>query len=325
MKFAAISEAYDRIAESENTKYAVGAMQPVDPIYTQNTIEEGDRVQSQLNKSLNQSKYTAEFRYQGSVTNDTHVKVHSDLDLLVLHKFFYTIQHPGVASDPYKGDVFADLRNLRSASAKVLKSEFPAVDVDDKPGKCITMKGGSLRRKIDVVVSNWFDTVEYQQRPLEVLRGIQIFNSETNTRIENRPFLHNARIDARDKSLQGNVRRAARFLKNLKYDADTELKISSYDITSLAYCVPGEYMQAGHGQELLLVENVRRYLKFLLDNPNAMQSLKVPNGMRAIFCEEGASGDQLKALVKEVQDLVDDINKELAPSLRKFADTRINY
>jgi hypothetical protein len=168
--------------------------------------------------------------------------------------------------------------------------------------------------------------VEYQQTPIEIYRGIHVFNSETNSRIENRPFLHNAQIDARDKALNGNVRKAARFLKCLKYDADIPLKISSYDITAIAYNAPPDFMRANRGEELFLIENLRHYLKFLIDNPTVMQSLQVPNGMRPIFCDEGASGNQLKDLYQEVQELVDDINKELAPGAPRLAvfETRVS-
>jgi hypothetical protein len=127
VKAAAVREAYDSILEDEPVKYAVGAMQPIDKQYTANTFEEGDRVKAQLAKALNQPEITAEFEYQGSVTNDTHVKVHSDIDLLVLHTAFYIIQPPATPRFPYEGDVFADLRNLRSASAKALKSAYPTL------------------------------------------------------------------------------------------------------------------------------------------------------------------------------------------------------
>ena len=325
IKAAAVREAYDSISEEEPVKYAVGAMQPIDKEYTSKTFEEGGRVKAQLAKALNQPTKTAEFEYQGSVTNDTHIKVHSDLDLLVLHTYFWSVQPPGTPTNPYQGDALADLRNLRAASAKALKSAYPEVTVDDAPGKCIALEGGSLRRRIDVVISNWWNTVEYQTSGIAFQRGVHVFDSKANIRIENRPFLHNAKIDQRDRLLNGNVRKVARLLKSLKYDADTKVHISSYDITSIAYRMPDDLMRPGHGAELLLVENTRVFLRLLLDNTARRESLEVPNEMRPIFSSEGASVEGLNQLYKETQDLVDDISKGLSRSFRKLAEARVSY
>ncbi len=325
IKAAALREAYDSMSEEEPVKYAVGAMQPIDKEYTSKTFEEGDRVKAQLAKALNQPAETAEFDYQGSVTNDTHIKVHSDIDLLVLHTYFWTVQPPGTPKNPYQGDVLVDLRNLRAASAKALKSAYPEVTVDDAPGKCIALEGGSLRRKIDVVISNWWNTVEYQTSGIAFQRGVQVFDSKANIRIENRPFLHNAKIDQRDRLINGNVRKVARLLKSLKYDADTKVNMSSYDITSIAYSMPDDLMRPGHGAELLLVENTRGFLRLLLDDSTRRSSLKVPNEMRFIFSSDGASVEGLNQLYKETQELVDDIAKGLSRSFRKLAEARVSY
>lgn len=267
IKTAEMREVYDRISEDESVKYAIGAMQPIDKEYTNNTYEEGDRVKAQLDKSLNtQGAAVVEFEYQGSVTNNTHIKAHSDIDLLALHAHFYTIQPPGKPTILYQGDVLTDLKNLRTSCTQVLKSAYPTVSVNDAPGKAISLDGGSLRRKIDVVISNWWDTVEYQTSGLAFQRGVHVFDSKANIRVENRPFLHNAKIDEKDRLLDGNVRKVARLLKSLKYDADTKVDMSSYDITSIAYRIPDDLMRPAQGAELLLVENARGFLRLLLDD-----------------------------------------------------------
>jgi hypothetical protein len=199
------------------------------------------------------------------------------------------------------------------------------VSVSDRPGPAISLEGGSLRRKIDVVISNWWDTNEYQATGLRFQRGIHVFDSKSNKRIENRPFLHNARIDERDKHLGGNVRKVARLLKSLKYDADSAVNISSYDITSIAYRMPDNLMRPARGAELMLVENARVFLRLLLDNSTFRTSVKVPNEMRPIFGSEGASLEGLNELYNEIQDLLSDINKGLARSFRKLAEARVSY
>ena len=104
-----LNEAYRNIAQSDSVKYVIGAMQPIDPEYTKNTYKQAERVRSQLENRLTD---TCEFKYQGSVTNDTHIKAKSDIDLLVIIYKFFTLENPQVPKSPYKGDPLKDLLSL---------------------------------------------------------------------------------------------------------------------------------------------------------------------------------------------------------------------
>ena len=52
--------------------------------------------------------------------------------------------------------------------------------------------------------------------------------------VRNKPFMHNYNINDKDVKT-GGLRKVIRLLKTLKYDAEKDVKISSYDIASLAY------------------------------------------------------------------------------------------
>src|SRR4051794_8892243 len=71
-------------AAGEELSYLVDAMQPIDEEFTKNTFAEADRVKDQLRENLSYT-YSAEFDFQGSVTSDTHIRIHSDIDLLAMH------------------------------------------------------------------------------------------------------------------------------------------------------------------------------------------------------------------------------------------------
>jgi len=187
-----INEAYRHIAQSESVRYVIGAMQPIDPEYTRNTYVQGERVEKQLAGNLAEK---CEYRYQGSVTNDTHIRAKSDLDLLAIVYKFYSLEPPQTPSSPYQGDPVQDLIDLRNDVVKCLTKAFPEASVDTSSSKCITLSGGSLTRKIDVVPSNWYNTMDYSKHKTEMYRGVQILNAKERTRIENTPFLHNAWID----------------------------------------------------------------------------------------------------------------------------------
>lgn len=153
-------EVYRKIQEDDAVRYAIGAMQDIDPEYTKNTFAEGERVKNQLNKAINSNSIRTEFEYQGSVTNNTHIKAYSDIDLLTIHSAFVSLKPPLEPSSHYAGDVLDDLLSLREDSYQCLRSAFYEARVDNSGSKAIALSGGSLRRKIDVIASNWLLTSE---------------------------------------------------------------------------------------------------------------------------------------------------------------------
>lgn len=320
-----LNEVYKHLAEDSAIKYAVGAMQPIDPEYTSNTIAEGKRVQAQLSAGLHGAGIPCEFRFQGSVTNDTHIKAHSDIDLVVLFTLFHTVEPPQPVVHPYSGDTLADLVGVRRASQQILTAAFPAVTVDASGGKALTLTGGSLRRKIDVVTANWWNTVAYGDSGLETFRGIQILDVSGPSTIKNKPFLHNHRIDEKDRTVSGAMRKVTRLLKSLKYDAETPVRMSSYDIASVAYSIPSEWLATSPGQDLLLLDRAAQWVQFLCANDDARNALRVPNNTRTVFGVDGATKESLLDLHREVQNLREEVAQRLARSFRRLEAARIMY
>lgn len=172
-------EAYQHRSSGRATKYALGAMQVVDPEYTQNSYAEGDRVQQRLRGQL-AGEISVDFRYQGSVPLDIHIRGISDIDLLVLRDDFYTYDPNGHAArvgryrNPISDTALSRMQRLRSRCETILINAYPAATVDTSGSKSIALSGGSLRRKIDVVPSHWHDTVAYQASAAEHQRGVRI-------------------------------------------------------------------------------------------------------------------------------------------------------
>jgi hypothetical protein len=300
-------------------------MQPIDPAYTFNTFLEADRVRDQLRAGLKTRAVAAEFRYQGSVTSDTHIRVHSDIDLLALHGAFFTLEPPLTPLVPYIGEPLEDLRSLRTLSAEILISAFPAAHLDQSRGKALGLQGGSLRRKVDVVIGNWWTTLDYNSSNSETYRGVHVYDAKGHTRVANKPFLHNDAINNRDAATQGGLRKTIRLLKSLKYDADKGVPLSSYDITSIAYRMPDDYLTIPKGHELRLVVNSESFLRFLIDNPGYRNQLRVPNELRPIFGSGNATEEGLRLMCAEVARLRYDIENGLARSFKKLAEARIQY
>lgn len=310
-------ESFSLASSEQDFIYLVDAMQPIDAQFTENTFREGIRVRDQLAKNL-PAKYCAEFDFQGSVTSDTHIRIHSDIDLLALNGCFVSLDPGAPNGSPYGGDTVAELKSMRSDAAHVLKNNFPAATVDDSPGKSISLEGGSLNRKIDVVIGNWWDTELWKQYKVKMARGVKIIDTKVFEVIGNKPFFHNYQIDTKDKKT-GGLRKVIRLLKTLKYDADPELKISSYDIAAIAWNMYESALSVQPDAYLALAKNARDELKRFVDNKALRDGLMVPNGTRTIFGTGGATLESLRTLYTEVVDLIQRIEIARIVSLSKSA------
>lgn len=321
----AANEVYERLSEDDAIRYAIGAMQPIDPEYTKNTYAESVRVQGRLTDGYTAITRQVEYAHQGSVTSDTHIRAHSDIDLLVVEKRFVYLQHPLEPSSPYRGDPKQDLMELRTGAEKTLVAAYPAAKVDCTGGKAISLSGGSLRRKIDVVIAAWLETPEYKNGLGTHYRGISLLDKHTFGTINNKPFLHNYRLNERDTVASGGLRKAIRLLKSLKYDSEQSVTVSSYDIAAIAYAAPATWWAVPHQQELLIVENAHRWLAHLDTNQTAAAALDVPNATRKIFCNGGATFAGLQELRREIASLLRDIETGLSRSFRRLQEARIGY
>lgn len=304
-------------SSEEDFSYLVDAMQPIDAQFTENTFKEGIRVRDQLANNL-PANYCAEFDFQGSVTSDTHIRIYSDIDLLTLNGSFVSLDSGAPNSSPYSGDPMSELMSMRLDAARILKNNFPAATVDSSPGKSISLEGGSLKRKVDVVIGNWWDTELWKQYHVKMARGVRILDTKVPELIRNKPFWHNYEIDTKDKKT-GGLRKVIRLLKTLKYDAESELKMSSYDIAAIAWNMSDAALSVQAGAYLALAKNARDELKRFIDDKALRDGLSVPNGTRLVFGAGGATLESLRMLHAELADLIQRIEIARFVSLSRSA------
>lgn len=316
-----LNEAYRNLHQSDSVKYVIGAMQSIDPEYTKNTYLQGERICNQLKTKLEES---CEYEYQGSVTNDTHIKAKSDIDILVLTDKFVTLENPQKPKFPYKGDPIQDLVDLRNNCITSLKSAFPQADVDSTGSKSIAIEGGSLTRKVDVVPSNWFDSNLYAEKQNKIYRAVQILDAKKRERLKNTPFLHNAWIEHKDKNTNGGLRKACRLMKSLKYDTEA-IDLSSYDIVSIAFNMDDSLLNFSKSEELAILSSCLSFCETLQYNNTLRQSLNVPDRHREIFTEGHATIEGLNQLTYALKELSNDVLNENIRSFRKLEEARIEY
>jgi hypothetical protein len=311
------SESYE-IQPGENTKYILGALKPIDAKYTARLEEQGERVINQLSKRLGLDYPLLEFRRQGSVSNKTHIRYYSDVDVLAIIDKYVTLEHPQKPPYPYNGNPIDDLIKLRADCVRELKEAFPKVEIDNNGTTCVSLSGGSLACKVDVVPSNWYDTNDYAASKLEHKRGIQVFNREEKARKLNRPFLFNHLLDINDNSRMGLTRMLIRLLKTVKADSEEDGKnidFSSFDICSIVYRMPDNLFRGQFNTPLSVekpldvIRNLLIWLGTTLSEESIKTSIKVVDDSRLIYDRsEKAKGALI--LFNELNDLYKGAEKE---------------
>jgi hypothetical protein len=275
-----------RQASNKHTRYALGAMQPVDPDYTRISLETADRVGKQLLEKL---PYYVTLKPQGSVPLDVHIRGVSDVDLLVLHGQNVSFDRQGCHANSYTvlgTTCLETLLKLRTDSEKILKSAYPVAKVDCSGGKSINLSGGSLPRPVDVVPSQWDDNAAYQASLEPHTRGVRILNKRIPETIVNLPFLHIHNVNLRDSVVGGALKKAIRLVKNVKNDAensDVAARLSSFDVAGLVYHCELKNLANARFYELAILAEMQRFFDWCHYNQQAAKALLTPDGTRAVL------------------------------------------
>lgn len=301
------------------TRYALGSMQAVSDTYTRVSKETADRVANQLKDRLARGGIHAEFRLQGSVPLDVHIKGVSDVDLLTLSNELYTYDPKGAVAlcggyrNPAKRtslDVLNELRNLVESS---LDDAFPAAKVDKTGAKAVKISGGSLARDVDVVPAHWSDTIPYQATGTASDRGTRILDKKKQVTIENQPFRHIELIRTRCDQVGGGLRKAIRLCKNVKADSDRNITLPSFDIASVMYHANLDALRLGRYYELSILAETQRHLDQLACDHDLAKTLYVPDGSRLIF-DTSEKLQSLKELSYDMDELLNAVYSEHTPN-----------
>ena len=331
LRKSAITEDYQKrsAADKPNTRYALGSMQEVTPDYTRVSLETAQRVGRQLEQGLTNAGFQVEFRLQGSVPLNTHIRGVSDVDILNIDTSLFTYfvvgarSLAGLYTNPTTRSSIDVLSALRRESERILRSAYPAVTVDTSGAKAIHLSGGSLARPVDVVPAHWLDTIAYQSSGLEHDRGVTILDKLVPTTVDNSPFLHIKRVTERDTETLGSLKKAIRLCKNVKSDAEEDGKriaLGSYELAAILYHADPTALRAGYLYELAILAEAQRYLDWLYHNQIEAQRLMVPDGSRKIFdSADKLSG--LTALSVEMDELMREVGKEQSHLLRSGTPT----
>lgn len=299
-------------------EYIKRSMDGVGEDYTRRSKEAGEAVKNHLKSCLSRVDY----EYQGSVMTNTHIKGNSDIDLLVISDLFYFYDRQGVErvlnnsleklllqnyqltnlmfvkeSNSYQGNIYADLKRNRLESENKLTNVYDECNIS-KP-KAIRLKNKNLHREVDVVIACWYKNVESIKENDKKLRSIQIYDKHENAigRVES-PFVSIARINSKDTSVNGRLKKMIRFLKNLKVDSGTEIDLNSFDINAICYNIDANNYNSKKYFELVVVLVDEFYR--LTSNESYRNSLKSVDGSEYIFYGKPNKVQALRKLNEEL-------------------------
>lgn len=176
-------ENFESRTNQKATKYALGAMQEVNKRSTEISIEEFEKVRDGLKSCLPGRGFNPDFRLQGSVACNIHIKGVSDVDMLEVNGDLFTYSTGGARGNLYTpsqatASPASEVLKMRSITESELEKRYYAATIDKSNAKSIQLSGGSFRRKVDVVPSHWHDGEDYQLFREEKYRGIVIVNKK---------------------------------------------------------------------------------------------------------------------------------------------------
>lgn len=307
----------------DTQKYVRMAMMAVDEEYTRKTKQAGEAAKDHLKRDLS----NVEYRYQGSVMTDTHIRGGSDIDLLVLcTKFNHTdisrirnelnntlshtytelanLRSYNNRFSAYQGNCYQDLRSLRLDIERIMKSNYAMCDIS-KP-KSVKITNQNLHRDVDVVTSCWYDSYYYVLNGEdETNRAISIYNKDTNTYSgPDYPFLSISRINNRSAVTNGRLKRMIRFLKNVRTDSDKDIDLTSFEINAICYDIPISEYQNMEYKELVGLLWSRMYH---LWKDGTVDQLRSVVGNEFVFKGKPDKVDALKLLEDEVYNISCDL------------------
>jgi len=320
------------VAGNNALEYVKRSMQGVAKEYTDRSIEAGTAVKNHLKEVL----FSVDYEYQGSVMTNTHIKGNSDIDLLVLCDKFYYADNSGVEnkysnavslyqltdfqinrlkghinSGNYSGNSSQDLANIRMKSENKMQATYYICDTT-KP-KCIAVTNQNLHRDVDIVVAAWHKTYEGIRDGVSKKNSIRVYDKDHDDvgRVES-PFVSIDRINTKDSSVNGRLKKMIRFVKTLKYDSQKLIDLSSFEINAICYNID-TFKYSGKAFYDLVPVVAQEFAK-IVTNASYRDSIMSVDGSESVFRGKEKKSNSIALMYLEIDELLKDLNFNAIPS-----------
>lgn len=305
---ADVSEYFGRSVVSSSLEYLVESMRPIDKKYNEVTLNAAANVQTHLERDLKLS-FSRAYRKQGSVMTNTNIKLHSDIDLLtIIDRYQFLAPALLPAKYPYQGEPDEDIVLLRKQSTDIMELKYD--DVDKSGSKSISIYNKNLRRKVDIVFSFWYDTQEYLTNFNEYYRGIYLFDFDKHIKELDYPFAHIQNVNHKASTTNDGSCKGIRILKTLKADAENDIELSSFQLTSLVCDIEDSSLYYTKGGELKIAVNISKQLGHMISSATYRHAIKSPNGTENPFKDDKCL-ISLTMLKRDLDKLIQDCGGEL--------------
>jgi hypothetical protein len=252
---------------------------------------------------------------------DTNIKIHSDFDLLTIIDKYHFLD-PEVSNDNIYRDLLPDndINMLRNQSTKIMKELYD--DVDTSGTKCISIFNKSLNRKVDIVFCFWYYSKIYIETQNEYYKGIYLYEFPTKKKILDYPFAHINKVNYKGNMTNDGARKGIRLLKNLKADADNEIGLSSFHLTTIVHSIDNNLLYYNSGNELEIAKAISNKMNIIINDANYRKSIESPNGTEKPL-ENDKVVSEIRKIKNDLDILILDTDKELkSPTVKRIL---LNY
>jgi hypothetical protein len=284
-------------------KYALESMYEIDPSYSYKLFSEVRKTQDFLTEKLAKSGIRVDARYQGAHNCDAHIQLLGDLELVLILK-----RHTAAPA--------RDVQQLASAIMDILTSSHSYNKVDYSDRNRIYVQTKKPACDISILPAIWVDSKSYKETGLEINRGICEFNFLKKTKKVHLSFLNMARVNARDRDLDGNLKYLLRLLRSLCKDSEHEINLGFDELSGILYNIPEKYFKVDKDRILSILPVISVQLKKLILSDKYRMKMLAPNQKEYLFGKRPVKRDLLY-LKKEV----DLLTKSCMRALKEFEMT----
>ncbi|HCX22919.1 MAG: hypothetical protein CMB80_32390 [Flammeovirgaceae bacterium] len=307
-----LSDAFEECEYPDSLKYALEAMEEIDPSYAYKTFHITKRIQDKLDKVFNDINLKVDFRYQGPIQTETHIVLYGGVELIILTK-------------PYDKKPWIKINQIAGEVMGVLTGDQNFKEIDYSSKLRIKLSTSKPKCEIKILPAVWLDNNEYLETKREIDRGICEYNMLKKTRRRYLPFLNIARINAKDNRCNGGLKRIIRLLLTLQRDSEEDIDLNWYEISSVIYAIPEKQLKFNNEYALSLLGVVSAQLNRVVTDKNYRERLLSPSEKELVFGSRHYLTDEVVKLKTELDHLIQDLNEDLRQDGDKTIYSEVKY
>lgn len=307
-----LSDAFEECEYPDALKYALEAMEEIDPSYAYKTFHITKRIQDKLDKVFNEINLKVDFRYQGPIQTETHIVLYGGVELMVLNK-------------PYDKKPWVSINQIAGEVMGVLTGDQSFREIDYSSKLRIKLSTTKPKCELKILPAVWLDNNDYLETKREIDRGICEYNMLKKTRRRYLPFLNIARINAKDNRCNGGLKRLIRLLLSLQRDASEDIDLNWYEISSMLYAIPDKQLKYNKEFALSLLGVVSAQLNRVVTDKSYRERLLSPSEKELVFGSRHYLTDEVAKLKTELDLLIQDLNEELRQDGDKSIYSEVRY